>query len=248
VTTYTIIGYEQIYDEMADCLGEIAVSPFTVRARSLKQAVKIGLSELRQIVNQRHRDLDIYAPNTVKIEQVLDSKEREYITERDDFIGELEEPSPILYDTASPDIEICRAVSEELLARLAEHPNERFRMHHRLFEETVAELLSRMGYSVRLTPSTRDNGRDILASISTPAATLLMLVECKRYAMNRPVGIEPITRLWYRLFDDHANIGMVVTTSVFQPVAQSAAANRGFQIALRDGEDFISWVRSLKKV
>jgi restriction endonuclease Mrr len=73
-----------------------------------------------------------------------------------------------------------------------------------------------------------------------------MLVECKRYSENRRVGPEPITRLWFRLFDDKANMAMVVTTSSFQPVAQETAKSRGYQISLKEGDDFIQWIKSLR--
>jgi HJR/Mrr/RecB family endonuclease len=146
-----------------------------------------------------------------------------------------------------PKIEFIKVVSEELLARLAQFPEERFRLNPRTFEETVAEVLARMGYEVRLTPRTGDKGRDVIASINTPVTPVLMLVECKRYAANRLVGPEPITRLWYRLFDDHANLAMVITTSRFQPVAKETAINRGYQISLKEGEDFIQWLKSLKR-
>lgn len=152
----------------------------------------------------------------------------------------------VIYEANKPDLVIFKAVSEELLARLSKFPEDRFLIDPRVFEETVAELLARMGYSVRLTPRSGDKGRDVIASIGTPAAPVLMLVECKRYAEHRLVGPEPVTRLWFRMFDDHANMAMVVTTSGFQPVARDTARSRGYQITLKDGDDFIGWIRSLR--
>jgi len=152
----------------------------------------------------------------------------------------------VIYKANQLDISLFSSVSEELLARLAEAPEERFRLQPRLFEETVAELLSRMGYDVSLTPQSGDKGRDVIANLATPVAPVLMLVECKRYAPHRLVGAEPITRLWFRMFDDKANLSMVVTTSGFQPIARETAQTRGYQISLKDGEQFIEWIRSLK--
>jgi HJR/Mrr/RecB family endonuclease len=153
----------------------------------------------------------------------------------------------ILYEDLKPSIELYSALSDELLARLAESPEDRFRLDPYVFEEVVAELLSRMGYEIRLTPRSGDAGRDVIAAIGTPAARLLMLVECKKYAAHRRVGIEPVTRFWSRLFDDHANMAMVVTTSTFQPVAQRFAVSRGYQVSLKDGNDFIGWIRSIRQ-
>lgn len=144
------------------------------------------------------------------------------------------------------DLSLIAEVNGEFLKRLSEFPEDRFIMNPRLFEETVAELLFRMGYEVNLTPKVGDKGRDIIAKIDMPTSPILMLVECKRYAPHRLVGPEPITRLWFRMFDDHANMAMVVTTSGFQPITHSTARDRGYQISLKDGEDFIEWIRSLK--
>ena len=152
----------------------------------------------------------------------------------------------IIYEANNPGVEIFSGVSDELLARLAEQPQERFLVSPRLFEEAVAEILSRMGYDVQLTPASRDQGRDIIANLATPTSPLLMLVECKRYAPNRPVGVEPIARLWSRLFDDKANLALAITTSTFAPVAQRFARTRGYQIDLADGERFIDWIRALR--
>jgi HJR/Mrr/RecB family endonuclease len=151
----------------------------------------------------------------------------------------------IIYEATQQRIEIYSAVTDELLARLAKFPQDRFRLNPRVFEETVAELLDKMGYQVCLTPRSRDKGRDVIASIDTPAAPVLMLVECKRYSETRLVGPEPITRLWFRLFDDTANMAMVITTSSFQPVAKEIAKSRGYQISLKEGDDFIKWIKSL---
>lgn len=156
-----------------------------------------------------------------------------------------EETHELLYSAASSTIEVVSAASAELLARLSEFPAERFAIDPRVFEETVAELLLRMGYEVQLTPRSGDKGRDVIAAFRAPAAPVLMLVECKRYAAHRPVGPEPVARVWSRLFDDHANLGMVVTTSSFTPSAHELALSRGYQMTLRDGDDFIAWVRSL---
>jgi restriction system protein len=126
-------------------------------------------------------------------------------------------------------------------------PQDRFKLNPRLFEETISEILRRMGYETILTPRSGDKGRDVIASIITPAAPVLMLVECKRYAPHRLVGPEPIARIWTRLFEDKANLAMVITTSGFQPVASREAHSKGYQLSLKDGEQFIDWIRKIQK-
>ena len=143
-------------------------------------------------------------------------------------------------------VEVCSAVSEELLAHLAEFPEERFRLAPHLFEETVAEMLARDGWEPRLTPRTGDQGRDIIATRRVEPVPFLLLVECKRYSKHRPVTPEPVTRILYRLNVDRANMGMVVTTSRFWPSAQKVAMERSYQMSLKDGEEYIAWIRRVR--
>lgn len=151
----------------------------------------------------------------------------------------------LIFTGSAKSIVVVSNVSDELLRRLAEYPDDRFSIDPRIFEETVAELLSRMGYDVVLTPRSGDKGRDVIAALATPTAPVLMLVECKRYARDRKVGPEPISRVWSRIFDDKANMAMVVTTSSFTPVAKEFANARGYQLSLQDGDKYISWIRSV---
>ena len=130
--------------------------------------------------------------------------------------------------------------------QLLRQPNDRFLIHPREFEAVVSDIFQRMGHKTYLTPRSGDKGRDIIAHIETKIAPYLMLVECKRYARHRLVGPDPIARIWARLFEDKANLAMVITTSGFQPVAKREAMIKGYQVSLKDGEDFISWIKSLK--
>jgi Restriction endonuclease len=83
-----------------------------------------------------------------------------------------------------------------------ERPQERFLVSPDLSEEWLAEALARMGGRVGITPYSADEGPDIVASLATLAAPLLILEECERYGPTGPVGGKPITRLWTRLFDE----------------------------------------------
>jgi hypothetical protein len=149
----------------------------------------------------------------------------------------------VSFDKDNSRIQVCSAISDEFLKKLAKFPEQRFQIDPRMFEETVAELLNRMGYQVILTPRSGDHGRDVIASIGTNVAPLLILVECKRYSPALFVGPEPIARLWLRMSVDNANLGVVITTSGFKPVARKVALLKGYQLSLKDGLDFIAWVR-----
>lgn len=98
----------------------------------------------------------------------------EFMDSIGDALGKV--ATEIIYEATKLPLIIPVALSEELLKHLAAFPQERFRLDPRLFEETVAELLRRMGYEAILTPRSGDHGRDVIASLKTPAAPILMLV------------------------------------------------------------------------
>src|SRR6266480_2985754 len=109
-----------------------------------------------------------------------------------------------------------RDVNDELIVRLRERPSDFYQISPRKFEEFVAATFEKMGYEVQLTPATRDRGRDVLAKIRLGTGTLLTIVQCKRNAADRPVGIEIVERfLWTIEHTDKASAGMIVTTSYF---------------------------------
>jgi hypothetical protein len=240
-------------------------------ARSVKEALDMQTSEPAEVIillgadvsdSQKIADAFPYLPQSIAqlggfdgfpdgwppqvvVAQWAAPREMEFGDSLATALGKPE--TEIIYSANKQEVSLITKFSDELLARILKHPKERFSVSPRVFEETVAEILNRMGYSVQLTPQSGDKGRDIIANLSTPTAPILMLVECKRYAPDRLVGVEPITRLWSRLFDDKANLALAVTTSGFQPVAHEFAKTRGYQVQLADGEQFMKWIQSLRK-
>src|SRR5207253_1902229 len=95
-----------------------------------------------------------------------------------------------------------------------------------------------MGYEVRLTPQTRDGGRDILLVYRIPPRReILFLVECKRLGQGKTVGIDVVHRLlWILNRNDRANGGMIATTARFSKEAQKTAEQYSWQLSLHDFE------------
>lgn len=113
----------------------------------------------------------------------------------------------------------------------------------RRFEEIIAALLEDMGCEVRLTPETRDGGRDILAVFQTPFGEWLTLVECKRYRPHRLVGIGLVERfLWIVERNDKASCGLIATTSFFSSEAQRVAHTYRYRLKLIDFDALCDWI------
>lgn len=81
-------------------------------------------------------------------------------------------------------------------------------MSPRQFEDAIAELFKRLGYKVRQTPYSSDGGKDAVAWKDNKK----VLIECKRFAINRSVGRRDIQILHSAIVDAKAEEGFYVTT------------------------------------
>jgi len=138
---------------------------------------------------------------------------------------------------------IIVTANQAIVERLKKAPNDIFRLSSREYEHMVAELLQDMGYEVELTLATRDGGKDILASLRTPAGDLLVLVEAKKYRQDRKVGVELVRTLYGTLHDYQANSAMLVTTSSFSSDARVFQQRHKYQLSLRDYADVAEWIQ-----
>lgn len=143
-------------------------------------------------------------------------------------------------------LDSIKGIDRELIAYLARHPNAMYELSPRKFEMLVAELFSDMGYDVRLTPQTRDGGRDILLVCRIPPSKeLLFLVECKRLGRGKTAGVDVIQRfLWILDRQDRANGGMIATTARFSKEARRIANDYSWRLSLHDFKDLSEWLSS----
>jgi hypothetical protein len=136
-----------------------------------------------------------------------------------------------------------RSFNAELIAYLSNHPHLLYQISPRSFEQLIADVLADMGYEVQLTPESRDGGRDILAAFALPASQALTIVECKRYAAGRPVGIDLVRQfLWVVDQKDRASSGLIATTSYFSPEARETERQYQYRLKLQDFEGIKEWL------
>jgi len=145
------------------------------------------------------------------------------------------------YKTIVSDIQ---AVNEELLRRLLSNPKLLYSLTPRGFEEVVAEVLARLGYEVTLTPVSRDGGKDIYAAERGSLGSFLYIIECKRFAPDRPVGVSLVRELFGVVQAERATAGILATTSFFTRDAQEFQAQIPFTLSLQDYFGIQGWLRS----
>ena len=116
----------------------------------------------------------------------------------------------------------------------------------REFEELVASLLERFGYTVRLGPRGRDGGVDIFAERTTAVGFDLTLVQCKRNAAERKVTQPLIKQFHNEVQDRQATRGLFVTTSAFTAAALQYIESKRCRLSGADFEKLREWVARLR--
>lgn len=120
-----------------------------------------------------------------------------------------------------------------------------YKMPARQFEEVIAELLRNKNFEVELTKQTRDGGYDIIAVQNLAGFPLRFLVECKRFAKNRPVGIDIIRSFSHVIQTHNANKGIIFTSSYFSPDAKiDRVNNMPHLLDFKDNSDIMDWIRT----
>lgn len=144
-------------------------------------------------------------------------------------------------------VESVAAINDELISYLAKHPELMYKIDPRKFEELVAELLARQGYTPTLTPRTRDGGYDIMATRSDSLGDHLYLVECKRYAPENKVGVAQVRGIYGVAKAHAANKAVLVTTSSFSCDALAFATPLKYDLALHDHASLKNWLSNAER-
>jgi Restriction endonuclease len=146
-----------------------------------------------------------------------------------------------------PVIKVLNEISSELMLDLKNNPGRLHNVSSRDFEKIVAELLASMGWSVDLTPATRDGGYDIFAVRRDLAGIPYnYIVECKRFAPHRKIGVGLIRELYgaQAALEKGANL-LLATTSFFTRGAKKFESSR-YDLTLRDYEGILEWINAYK--
>ena len=115
---------------------------------------------------------------------------------------------------------IVTEINDELLYEISKKPELLHNLSSYEFECVIAKIFEKQGFSVEITPKTRDGGKDIFIA-KQGLASFLFYVECKKYAPNKPVGIDIIQRLYGVISAEKANGGFIATTSHFTKPAEN---------------------------
>lgn len=134
------------------------------------------------------------------------------------------------------------STNEIVIELLKKQPDLAWSLPPRKFEEIVAELLSKQGYDVELTPASGDGGFDMYAAKKEGLGRFLYLVECKRYRPPNKVGVEIVRSLHGVIQAKRATAGAIVTTSFFTGGAKEYQQALQYQLHLHDYLVLQHWI------
>lgn len=129
---------------------------------------------------------------------------------------------------------------KEITSHLEQHYSDIFALAPRRFEEVIAHVYREIGWDVHLTKQSRDGGVDLYCFSNSSGKKAI--VECKRYAHNRKVGIAAVDRLIGVSVRTNINEAHLVTSSYFSSPAKIAASESirsGIQLNLIDAHDLL---------
>jgi HJR/Mrr/RecB family endonuclease len=137
-------------------------------------------------------------------------------------------------------------VDEALYKVLIKNPALVKTLDWRIFEELLADILSKLGYEIELQRGTKDGGVDLFAlKKHHPFGVNRYLIQAKRW--NNIVGVEPIERLIWAQGFYKATKACLVTTSTFTKGAWELANCYKWQIELKDFLAFMEWLKLADK-
>ena len=126
---------------------------------------------------------------------------------------------------------------QSLIVRISRDRDLIYDVTSREFEEIVEQLLKDEGFETLLTNSTRDGGRDIIATkAGINGKPVVFYVECKRYARQNKVNVGIVRSLYGVQTSDKINKACVVTSSLFTKDAIEFAQKQNVMIDLVDGD------------
>ena len=135
----------------------------------------------------------------------------------------------------------CSVLANEL----ARNPDGIYSLAPRRFEELVASIFRNvLDCSVELTRPTRDGGKDLIGFDGNGGP---FIVEVKRNARERKVGVSIVRELLGVLVLEEVHRGFVVTTSKFTRDAKRAAETiterNHLSLELKDINDLVAWLK-----
>jgi restriction system protein len=135
----------------------------------------------------------------------------------------------------------------EIVRYLGDDWNLAFSIKPRVWEEILAGAFDKAGFTVTLTPSTGDHGRDVIA-VKHGVGCMRILGSMKAYSPDHVVTREHVHEMLGVLNAEGATKGVIATTSNFAPKildAPGLATSVPYRLELMNGDQLQKWLEEL---
>jgi hypothetical protein len=143
----------------------------------------------------------------------------------------------------SPELVVVTFDFQRLIRESFQQSEALLQMGSREFEQLVAEIWKRFGYEVELTKATRDGGYDVVAVKHGSEMASRILIECKRYAVDNPVGVSLVRGLYGVKAHQKATKAILATTSYLTADAEEFIDDHYWELEAKDHEGIVEWVK-----
>ena len=154
-------------------------------------------------------------------------------------------------DLAQPEtrLRIARlSPSFHLLERFLESAAHLDALTWREFEELIADLLEKDGYTVTVGPGTKDGGKDITATKQLEEVGQFMSVwQAKKLMPGNKVELAVIRELADTRSQHKASKGVVVTTTYLTRGALERVQQDQYLLGKVDRDDLLRWIRRVNR-
>lgn len=128
------------------------------------------------------------------------------------WVGRLEEVPSV--DVAQINI-IRRALSQKLIALIVKNPRYLDEIEWREMERLLTEVFEGLGFEARLTPGSKDGGKDIILKCQVASLSHTYYVEVKHWRSGQRVGTEAITEFLNIIVNEEISGGLFLSTYGF---------------------------------
>ncbi len=111
--------------------------------------------------------------------------------------------------------EIIKIVSKTFIEKIAENPQFLDKLEWRKMEETLAELFEGLAFKVKLTPPSKDGGKDLILEMIKEGTSISYIVEVKHWRSRQKVGQNNIKEFVKVICNEKREKGLFLSTYGF---------------------------------
>lgn len=142
-----------------------------------------------------------------------------------------------------------RVMSRFLASEIARNPDALFELEWRDLERTVAEVFEGLGFTVVLTPSSKDGGKDLILEYDYDGRRRVYIVEVKHWRQGKRVGGDVVRKFVNVIVRERRDGGLLLSTSGYSRSAFEHRTRLDRQLLRFGGREKILWLcRSLERV